>query len=326
MKLRFVKIVFASVLVHSVATAQDATTVSSAREAARQGLDALDAGRYEEARDKLLSAYQVVPVPTIALFAARAQDKLGNWVEAAELYMSAMRQEVKGGEVEVQREAQKTAETERSALLPRIPRLYLKVVGVPAAEVTVEINGRPVPNALFATGWLVNPVETRLVATTGAQKQEHLMKFVEGKAETVTLQFEPSSNKPTTGATPLSPNVTNVQFDSGREPSLQRTAGWITLGVGSAALLFGGVTGAVALKKKSTLDDDGCSDNQCERTLASQMESYNTLRNLSTYGFIGGAVFAAAGGALLLTAPGPKPTRTLAAYVGVGTAGVIGQF
>ena len=69
-------------LLSSVAAGQSDTTVTAAREIARQGLKAYDAGRYEEAADKLSRAYAVVKLPTLALHTARALVKVGRLVEA----------------------------------------------------------------------------------------------------------------------------------------------------------------------------------------------------------------------------------------------------
>ena len=67
------------------AWAQSSATVSSAREIAKQGLDAFDAGNYKEASQKLLKAFEVVKVPTLAVHAARLLVKMGRLVEACDV-------------------------------------------------------------------------------------------------------------------------------------------------------------------------------------------------------------------------------------------------
>ena len=70
---------------------EDDTAVTAAREVAQQGLDDYEAGEYETAAEKLLSAYQVVKLPTVALHTARALAKVGKLVEASEVYLQATR-------------------------------------------------------------------------------------------------------------------------------------------------------------------------------------------------------------------------------------------
>ena len=80
---------------------------------------------------------------------------------------------------------------------------------------------------------------------------------------------------------------------------MQRTLGWVGLGVGGAGLVFGGVTGLVVLSKKSALEDDGCVDARCYSDQADDVDSYNSMRTLSTVGFAVGGLGVAAGAALL---------------------------
>jgi hypothetical protein len=101
----------------------------------------------------------------------------------------------------------------------------------------------------------------------------------------------------------------------------------VGLGVGGAGLLFGSVTGLVVLSKKSALEDDGCVDARCYGDQADDVDSYNSMRTLSTVGFVVGGLGAAAGAALLLTAPSEEQTgAALRPWVSVGAAGVAGRF
>jgi uncharacterized protein HemY len=55
---------------------------------ARDGLEAYDAGRYDEAIDKLSRAYEVAKLPTLAVHTARALAKAGRLVEASEVTLA----------------------------------------------------------------------------------------------------------------------------------------------------------------------------------------------------------------------------------------------
>jgi len=95
--------------------------------------------------------------------------------------------------------------------------------------------------------------------------------------------------------------------DSAANRSVQRTLGWIGVGVGGAGIAVGAVVGGVVLARQSALeeDDQGCPD-AC--TDAGAVDDYNRLRIVSGAAFIGGAVVAAAGAVLLITAPRPAPS------------------
>ena len=72
------QLLLAALFVCSTAFAGSEASVSTAREIAKEGLNAYDAGRYAEANEKLSRALEVVGVPTLALYTARANVKLGN--------------------------------------------------------------------------------------------------------------------------------------------------------------------------------------------------------------------------------------------------------
>jgi len=108
--------------------------------------------------------------------------------------------------------------------------------------------------------------------------------------------------------------------------SAQKTAGWISLGIGGAGLLFGSVTGIVVLSKKSNLDSSGqCTGTQCQWPEHGSLTSYNSWRPLSTVGFVVGAVGTAAGVTLLLTTPKRKEPG-ISAWLGPTSAGMGGMF
>jgi hypothetical protein len=78
--------------------------------------------------------------------------------------------------------------------------------------------------------------------------------------------------------------------------------GWVALAAGGAGLVVGGVSGGLALSKRSDLKS-ACPNKRCAPDLHGDVDSYETLRVVSSMGFIGGAVLAAAGITLLIVAP-----------------------
>jgi hypothetical protein len=109
----------------------------------------------------------------------------------------------------------------------------------------------------------------------------------------------------------------------------QRTLAWAALGVGAVGLVTGGVTGFMVLGKKSALEDNpSCVDTTCAPPAHDDVDSYNSLRTISTVSFVVGGAAAALGVTLLLTSHGGEGESgsAVSAYVGVGHAGVKGSF
>ncbi len=102
--------------------------------------------------------------------------------------------------------------------------------------------------------------------------------------------------------------------------SSQRTLGFIGLGVGAAGLVVGSVSGLVAMSRHSTLESD-CPTGKCRSSDQSTIDGFRTMATVSTVGFVIGGVAAAAGGALLLTAPRPAQSGRVEPYVGIACAG-----
>lgn len=318
-----------------VAAAQDAAATSSAREAAKSGIADYYAGRYEAAQDKLARAFAVVPVPTLALFHARALVKTGKLVEASEVYLAATKLKTGDGDAETQEQARNDAKLERAALLKRIPRLHIAIAGAPPNQVTVVANGTNIPPSLYATGWMINPGALRVTALYGAQRLEATEQFREGEEKTVNLTFKSAAAlAPPEVVAPARPNQPMSDNTTTQPSSAYRIATWASLGVGAAGLLLGSTTGLVAIAKKQDLDRSSeCEGSRCVGgAVGSDVDSYNLMRHLSTTGFIVAAVGGTAGALLYFNAPKPnqarnaRPAWRFNGWIGVTSAGIGGTF
>lgn len=312
----------------SSALAQSEAVVSSAREIAKEGLSAYDAGRYEEANEKLSRALEVVGVPTLALFTARANVKLGRFVRASELYLLATRLDPKGASENVQIQAQRDAEKERSELLPRIPRLTITITGISRKEVEVKLDGQIVPKALLGTAQLVDPGKHEVIAKRGTEEARGEMVLAEREHKTTKLEFQPAESETPTLSPRESPILLNEgplesrENSSGASGSTQRVMGWISLGLGGASLLLGTGAGVWLLAERSRMQDGGCINNQCYTDQKSDVDSFNTLRTVSTIGLVAGTALTATGITLLLSVPTEEKSTSTALVFGPGFASV----
>jgi hypothetical protein len=279
--------------------AADDAARGAARKLAQAGVEAFQERDYAAASEKLERAYSVLPVPSVALWSARALEKRGKLVEASERYLDATRLESSVGEVAVQRQARVDAETERQALLARIPTLTVSLGGATAEETQVTIDGVAWPSALLGEPRPTNPGEHELRAQRGEQVVTAKVTLQEGSKHDEVLRFDTA---PAVAAAPAAVAPTGVAPVS-KPGSTQRTLAFVALGVGGAGLIASAITGGMVASRHGDLESS-CNDrNECDPARQSDIDSYNSLRGVSTVALVAGGVLAATGVTLLLTAP-----------------------
>ncbi|MEO6576084.1 MAG: hypothetical protein ABIP89_19680, partial [Polyangiaceae bacterium] len=144
----------------------------------------------------------------------------------------------------------------------------------------------------------------------------------------ITLTQDPTAAAPPVVATTTT--TTAPEQPASTFPS--KTLAYASFGVGAAGLVFGAVTGVVALGKKSTLKDE-CKnpDGTCMPSAQSDLDSYHTMGALSTVGFIVAGVGAAAGLVFLISAPKSSSSASttgvwISPAIGPTSIGAIGRF
>ena len=334
---------FLSVAAVSAQQPVDAGTRAAARTLGSAGVAAYQKNDFTTASDKLERAYQVLQVPSLGLWSARALVKTGKLVEAAQRYVDVTRLSVSNGDAQVQRQAVIDAQKELTDLTPRIPGIIVKVKGVDASSLKITIDDIQLSAALVGESRPVNPGPHHIIAATEAEKAEADVSVVEGEQKVVSLKFKgtPGTAALTPGAAAPPNAPAEPPPDSSASTSksgLSRTLGWTAVGVGSAGIVLGAVTGVIVLGKKSSIEGrDGCRGSTCLNTESNDVNSYNSLRTVSTIAFVAGGVLAGTGVVLLLTAPKssesalahPTPrvgSTSLALHLGLGSAVLGGSF
>ena len=298
----------------------DDATRAAARTMGNEGLDAYEAGRYEEAYEKLDRAYQVVHAPTLCLWSARALEKLGRLVAAAERYREVFHLHFEHGDEAIFEKAKADAASELAALEPRIPTVRVDVEGAVREDVSVSIDGVDVPTALLGAPRPVDPGAHRVEARSNGETARAEVTLREGESKPVTLRLSGAPVPPVEGGAPPEP-----ERDAGSSGAAQRLAGYVALGVGGVGFALGGVTGGMVLAQNSTLEED-CPDHECSPDFRDDVDQINARRTLSTIGFVIGGVAAAAGITLLATAPKRRSEPGAALWVGPGTVNISGRF
>ena len=287
----------------------DDATRASARKLGNSGVEAFQAGDYPAAYTKLDKAYHVLQAPSLGLWSARALVKLGKLVEASERYLEVTRLAALSGDLAVQRRAQADAKLELDQMSAKIPMLLVQVEGADAAGVTLTIDGVGVAAELLGEERPINPGSHHIEVRRGDEVRTLQVSLQEGEHKTVALDF---GKKEAPAVTPSAAPVRSEAASGSAFPA--RTLGWTAVIAGGASLAFGAVTGGLALQKRSTIEDsETCriDDNQCLPDMQDTVDGYNSMRTLSTVGFVTAGVLGAAGVVLLLTAP--NDTRTTAA-------------
>jgi len=300
----------------------DESTRTAARALGTAGVEAYQANDFATATDKLEKAYAILKVPTLGLWSGRALIQTGKWIEASERFLEVTSLQVPAGDVAVQKQAQADAAVELKTLTPRVPVVTVAVEGAELAECTVTIDGQPVANSLLTAGRLMNPGKHLIEGRHGSEQARTEVTVAEGERSKAVLKFTAPPPPPLVAVPPPAPPP--PRETNAAPGSAQRTWGFVALGAGGVGLIVGGITGGMALGKKSDIDDNAnCRDNRCAPSEADLVDSYNAMRTVSSVGFIAGGVLAATGVVLLVTAPSGGSTQ---AFVGPQSVGVRGRF
>jgi hypothetical protein len=323
------------------AQASDGMARDAARQLGNEGIDLYEQGDYAGAVDRLGRAYQVLKVPTLGLWYARALAKTGKLVEASERYAEVTHMQVDPDAPAVMQQAKRDAAQERAELQPRIPRVVVKVTGAASGEPEITVDGKPIPPALVGVAVAMNPGVRNIEARAGTQTASQQVKLAEGEKRTVELGLDAPAAAPAAAPAPAPapeavPATTPAKTSSSSpgaadegptdDGSTQRLIGWTALGVGGVGLVLGGVFYLMENGKKSELED-ACDGQACPPSVQDDIDTYDQLHAFKLTGFIVGGLGLAGGAVLLLTAPdAPETGAYVAPWVGIGSAGVRGVF
>lgn len=310
----------------------DQSSLGAARELGNAGIEALKRQDYVTAGEKLERAYKIIKAPSLALWSARALEKNGKWVEAAERYLEGTRLEATSGNLATQRQAQEDAGKEREALLPKIPTLQ---IDASRSDIQLRVDGVVLSAALLGVPRPVNPGAHQITMALGSNHASQTVNIKEGEHQTLKLKVPSDWKAPATSSSGSGAGTKSGsgQVDQPTPGKAQRIAGWSAMGVGGLGLVVGGIAGILVMTKHSSdTISNGCSNDHCPNTLADSVDSYNTARTISTVGFVAGAVGIGTGLSLLLTLPKARPTSSaslsphISPWIGAGSAGLRGSF
>lgn len=139
-----------------------------------EGTKLQDAGKYQEALEKLEAAQRLYDAPTHLLHVAECQALTGKLVEAAETYRQLARTRLAPGAPEAFVQAQQQGAAELPPLEARIPKLAVSTQ--PEARqlknLEVRLNNEPMPVELVGVSRGVNPGKYTLTASAEGYREQ----------------------------------------------------------------------------------------------------------------------------------------------------------
>ena len=320
-------------------TGEDATR-AAARKLGYDGVEAFQAGQFAIASQKLEKAFAVLRVPSLGVWSARALAKQDKLVEAADRYVEVVRLPLGAGDLAVQKQAQVDAQSELEETQRLTPTLVIRVEGAEEGSVHIKVDGAPLASQLVGEASPLNPGLHQVVGDWAEKHVTVAVTLARREQKQVTLKFGGQSGptataapaaarvEPSSGALPGAASEEPARDTTAQPAQARRTLTWIALGAGGAGLALGAVSGALAISKRSTLDQNpGCADDHvCPRELSGNVNDLNTMRTVSTVGFIAGGVLASAGVVLMLTAPKRTEAPSAALWMSPTSLGLSGQF
>jgi tetratricopeptide (TPR) repeat protein len=291
----------------------DSHTRTAARTLAAEGTQAFEQRDYARALDLFERALSLVRAPTLGLMRARTLVELGRWVEAVDAYATLPRGDDDPNNPAF-RQAMEEAEHELAALLPRLPRLRVSVRGLDRGHPEVRIDGRKLEEALVGVDNPVDPGPHRIEVLTPGRAPE-VREVTVAERDKKELVIEHVALEPTPRPEPIAPPPRPVP----QEPNGLGTPAIASFAAAGAGVLLGGITGAIALGKKSDLDAACSAD--CPESMRSTLSAYRLQRALSYVGFGVALAGAGAGSYFLMTDSESEDPATVS--LGLSPTGVL---
>lgn len=335
---------------------------SGARALATEGATAFNEGRYKDAADLFARAESLVHAPPHLLFLARSYAKLGQFVRARETYIKITKEQVASNAPQAFRDAQSAAQEELKGVEPKIAKLTIQIANAQDAQnLSVTIDGNPVPGVLIGVPQPVDPGEHRIEATAaGKRARPQTVALRDGERGAVNLQLEADSGAvgaPTAvapGTTPGSPEAasnvpqpTNPVLPPPPEQSSSGTNGmrigsYVGFGVGALGIGLGTLFLLKGSSKRSEANDafDACvKDPVCKNSGSSSTEKQKVddldsqatkAQRVGVAGMVVGGLGVAAGITLLVMSGNQSSSETktgrLVPIVSPNYIGVSGAF
>jgi len=298
------------------------TPEAKAEELFNQAVELSEQRKYDEACPLLAESQKLDPRAS-TLYALADCEREGGKPASAVEHFKAYLKEYEAMKGEVRKRHDQRANASRGYIKttePQLPMLKMSFPGGIPSEFVLTIDGKNIDRVNLDKDLAVDPGEHLIIVQVpGRTDSEQRVSLALKEKKSVDLTVGPEAPPPDDGQ----------DKPQGTHP--RRKIGFILLGTGAAGLVFGGITGGLAVGQKNIVEEN-CSGLNCNMQGFDAVNHGRTFGNLSTVGFIAGGALAAVGAVLVITAPKAKPKTSWLTGVGAtATAngafvGVEGQF
>jgi hypothetical protein len=346
-------------LAFAQATEANAADIAAARTLAVEGVKLAQAGKCDDAVDKLERAEKLHHAPIVLATLGECRVTQGRLVEGTEMLRRVLREPLPEHPTPALTKAYEHAQTTLDAAAPKIGKLVISVSAQGDAQPAVTVDGESVSPALLGAERPTDPGEHAVEATAvGYLKATAKVLLAEGEKKSVKLELEhdPSyvapvaavEEAPRPAAVESPPPETRpaAMSSTAGEDSVPKvhespnhTAAYVSWIIGGAALAVGGGFGIAAMSGKNDLDKV-CNGSVCQPEASDKLNTAKRNGTIATIGFGVGAAGIAVGTVFFFTVGGSSdshdsalhasPKRaarpTLKAGVGLGNVQLAGTF
>ena len=280
-----------------VAFAQSPVERETARQLMHDGYALQAKGENAAALEAFRRAHAIMNVPTTGIEVGRSLAALGKIVEARDVLWRVARMKESPDDPPVYREAKEEARKLTESLAQRLASLRI----VPRAPgYRISMDGTELSPAAIGVATKVDPGEHRITAQQDGRKTEVRIAVAEGETQDVPIVVETSA---------LAPPPPPAPPPQERSPHRSGPSAWVWAGfIGAAtSIVVGGVTGAVAIARKSDASPY-CQGNRCLPAAQDALDSSRTFAGISTATFITGGALAVISGVLFFVERGRAPS------------------
>lgn len=275
----------------------------------RDAKELREANKIAEACPKFAESHRLDPKPGTILNLATCYELEGRTASAWAAYTEAA---TMAGRAR-QADREKFARSKMEELESRLS--YLKVEVAPENGAvdgfTLEVDGKAMSIAAAGTRFPTDPGEHAVEARApGRQTWSERITIGPGPVEKIVSVPTLAAEAPQEVAPP--PQMKHSEPDG----TIQRTIGWVAIGVGGASVLVGSIFGIQTIAEKGTIDEH-CAGSFCDAEGLEANERAKDAATISTVAFVAAGIAAATGVVLILTAPRASGVAKLG--IGPGT-------
>jgi hypothetical protein len=313
----------------------NAAETAAARTMALEGIRLADAGRCEEAIEKLSRAEKLHHAPIVLGRLGECQILEGKLVDGTETLRKVLREALPANASPALLKARERAQSVFDKAKPRIAALHIVVKGpAEGATVAVMVDGELMNSALLEADRPTDPGDHLIEASaTGFLRGSARVSLGPGDRQQLSIDLAPDPNAtvpmeavsptPAPGAAPApdmaSPpmrtdpygeadaSATGFSMTRAPEDEPSYTGAYIAWAAGGAAVAAGSIFGVMALNGKSELDEQ-CANNLCPQTSRDQLESARSSSTAATVLFALGGASLAVGTVLYFSAGSDEDT------------------